>query len=135
MSNIDVLRTELTTDPLSRGYAGMTDAAASTDLNDSTTGRTRSLSTLSSATIYEALDSTEYAALDTGPTATVKDVIGLGPDVQVGPSSHARATLLAAFGAPSTTVANLVAVTTIPISRAEELEISARVGEVEEARR
>ena len=134
MANIP-LRTELLTDPLARGYAGMTDQQASDDLNDATTGRTQQLATLTSGEIYEALNTTEREALSATDLARVRAVLSLSGDIQVGPGSKARATLSNAFGGVSGTVAALAARVTLAVSRATELSLGlARPGHVHEAR-
>lgn len=59
--DIQVLRSELDTDPLTRGYAGMTDAEVATDLN--TEYRTRNKDTITGSEAWSLTDSTEYNAL------------------------------------------------------------------------
>lgn len=57
------LKSEITADPMSLGYAGKTDAVIAALLNDATK-RTRSKATVSTAELFEAIDPAEFAALD-----------------------------------------------------------------------
>lgn len=116
------LREELLNDPLSRGYAGMTDAAALTDLTDETLRPQPDLDVMSGAQIYEALDRTEFLALTAGQQEEVKIILTLGDSIDISAGSKARTTMLALFDAVSTTRANLLAVATNrTTSRAKEL--------------
>jgi hypothetical protein len=126
MSNIDVLRDELTNDPLARGYAGMTAQQAADSLN--TVNRTQNKTTLTGAEIYEAMDIAEFQAKTAGQQTFVRDIIGLGGNVSVGTGTKARAVLLSIFGGGSTTISALAAAIALPsISRAAELGLP-RVG-------
>ena len=98
------LKSELDTDPLARGYAGMGDAAAATSLNDATSGRTRNIDTLTAAQIYEAMDSAEFAALSVGDKTLVDRILGLGGDVLLTATSQAKAVLLAVFAGAAGTI-------------------------------
>lgn len=104
------LREELLNDPLSRGYAGMTDTAAHTDLTDTSLRPLPDLDILSGAQIYEALDRTEFLALTAGQQEEVKIILTLGDRIDISAGSKARATMLALFDAVSTTRANLLAI-------------------------
>lgn len=115
------LYNELTTDPLARGYAGMNDQAAADDLNS--TYRTRTRATLDSSEIYENIDSTEFQGKTAAQQAYVRDILGLGNNVKVGPGSKARTVMLAIFGASSTTITTLAAALSTSISRADELAL------------
>jgi len=57
------LNTELVSDPLGRGYAGMTDQEAADDL--ATEYRTRNKTSLSGDEAFTATDTAEFAALNT----------------------------------------------------------------------
>jgi hypothetical protein len=65
------LETEVQTDPLGRGYSGMTDAQVVTDLN--TVYRTRNTPNLSGDEVFAATEPTEFNALDDG-SGTLADV-------------------------------------------------------------
>ena len=133
MSYYEDLWNELNNDPLGRGYSGMTDQQAADDLN--TVYRTRLRDTLDSAEIYEALDIAEFQGLSDAQKAYVRDVLGLGPDVQVGPNTKARTLFISLFGAQSQTITNLVASATEDISRATELGFpTVKPGHVTDAR-
>jgi len=110
---------EINTDPLSRGYAGMTDAQIAIDLN--TVYRTRTRDTLSSAEIYEQIVVAEFQAKTDAQKVYVRDILGLGGDVRVGPDSKARQVMVAIFGAGSETIANLAVMLQEDVSRAAEL--------------
>jgi hypothetical protein len=130
--NIEVLATELTTDPLGRGYSGMGDAAAAADLN--TVYRTRIRETIESWEYFEAMDTAEFQALADAAKAYIRDLLAMGT-VASTTSSKAVALTLAIFGGGSNTVANLNAVRTENISRAVELGLGVVYeGNVAEAR-
>jgi hypothetical protein len=112
------LSTEIGTDPLGRGYSGMTDKQVADDLN--TEYRTMPIETVRSADIFEAMDRTEFAALADAEKARIDRILALGDGIRVG-SSQARDELLDIFGAGTTTRANLTALQTQSISRAREL--------------
>ena len=113
------LRNEITTDPLGRGYSGMSDAAVAADLN--TVYRTSMLDALDGATIYEQVDIAEFLSLTSAQQAEVWNIAHLGASIRVGAGSKARARFLSLFGGGSTTISNLLAAITQSISRAQEL--------------
>lgn len=114
------LTTELTTDPLRRGYAAMSDAQAADSLN--TANRTVERATLRAADIFEAVVLSEYNALAAAKKAQVDRVLNLaGDDIPVGANSKARAFLLDAFVAGSATRTALAAAVQHQVSRAAEL--------------
>ncbi len=114
------LVSELANDPLSRGYAGMSDAQAAESLN--TTNRTVDRTTLRACEIFEAVVLTEYNALTAAKKTQVDRVLNLaGDDIPVGASSKARAFMLDAFGAGTSTRTALTAIVQKVASRAEEL--------------
>lgn len=114
-----VLNDELVSDPLSRGYAVLTDQEVADDLN--TAYRTRTLTHLTGAEVYEATDSSEFQVLGDAQKGYVRDIWGLGGEIDVRPGSKARSVFLSIFGGGSDTIAALVAVLDEAISRAEEL--------------
>jgi len=113
------LWTEISTDPLGRGYSAMTDPEIAIDLN--MVYRTRTRNTLSSAEIYENIVVSEFQSKTDAQKVYIRDILGLGSDVRVGPDSKARQVMLAIFGAESNTIANLAAILQEDISRATEL--------------
>ena len=77
MGRIDDLKTELDTDSLVRGYAGMDDAAAAADLN--TVQRERNLASLTASQVLNAVDKTEFNALATdADRQRVWDILHIG---------------------------------------------------------
>lgn len=115
------LWTEISTDPLSRGYAGMTDAEIAESLN--TADRTITRDTLGSAEIYEQIVVSEFQALTDGEKTLVRDILGLGGNIQVGPGTKARTVLINVFGAGSQTITDLAAALEQTVSRAAELDL------------
>ncbi len=116
-----ILEDELANDPLIRGYAGMTDQQLVDSLN--APDRTRDREAMSSGEIMESIDGVEFIALSNAKQARVDRVLGLGAEIIVGPGNTHNAVqeLLDAFGGGSLTIASLVALRTVAISRAEEI--------------
>jgi len=128
-----VLWEEISTDPLSRGYEGMSDAEVATDLN--TLYRSQTRDTLDSAEIYERIDVAEFQEKPADAKVYVRDILGLGQSVFVGPGSKARTVLLAIFGGSSLTIQVLASALEVPISRAAELGLgTVKPGHVQDAR-
>ena len=114
--NLIVLRTELETDPLERGYSAMTDAEAAADL-------------------YEATVSSEFQALGDAQKSYVRDTWGLGDGVHIGAGSNARTVYQSVFGTESDTWAALVAAAQETVSRGAELGLgTVRESDVMKAR-
>lgn len=134
MSSIDILKTELTTDPLARGYSGMTTDQKITSLN--AVDRTLPVDIVSGAQIYEAIDQGEFDALVDADKEKVDRITNLGDRIVVADAGRARNTLLAVFtvGAGPLTRTALAALKTRAVSRAEELGIGeVGVGLIENA--
>lgn len=117
--DLGILHDELINDPLTRGYAGMTDEEAANDIN--TIYRSIQKTTLTGAEIYEQTDIPEFQGLAASEQAWVRDIWGLGGDIKVDAGSKARAVYLTVFGGGSATITNLLAELTIAVSRAREL--------------
>lgn len=133
--NIETLKDELASDPLTVGYSGMDDAMTAFSLNDLATGRTLPVGTLEATTIYEAIDTAEFDALTTFQKASLDRILGLSGSILVDPGSKARAVILDAFGVDTNTRSALVARVTRDVSRATELGLpTVKVGHVEMAR-
>lgn len=126
-----ILRTELTTDPLGRGYGGLSDQAAADALNVANRVVTRS-SVLGSE-IIAATVQTEYAALSADQKQIFCGMVDAGG---VNPSdSNTRTIFGALFGAGTTTRANLLALQNRTVSRAVELGLGlVTAGDVKLAR-
>jgi len=133
--NYNLLWRELDLDPLSRGYAGMTDIEAAGDLN--TEYRVRMLGRLDTGDVYNSIDVSEFTALTDGQRQEVWDMLHVGgTGLWVRPGDTARTRLISIFGAQSTTIQALAALLVENISRAQELGLGrVRPGHVEKARR
>lgn len=135
MADLQVLKDELTIDPEGRGYSGMSDEAAASDLNDTGTGRTLPVDTLSSAQIYEAIDTAEFNGLTDMQRVSLDRILGLGGDISVDSSSKARAVIVAAFGSGTNTRTALLALVVRTVSRGVELGLGrVKAGQVQMVR-
>jgi len=67
---------------------------------------------LSASQIFEAIEQTDYDALDAAAQNRIELILKLGDNIEVGPGSKARAWLVAAFGAGTTTRDNLLSLVT-----------------------
>ncbi len=127
-----VLKDELTLDPLARGYAGMNDAQVVADLNRAIQDN---WVMLLSSDIFEAIDVNEFMALSPAQQSRIDRILGLGTEIRTAPSSHARAELLDVFTPGSATITSLIAIANQKISRATELGLGhVREGHVMEGR-
>ena len=135
MSRVDIYRTEITGDPLTRGYSGLTDVQIRDDLN--TAYRTQAIDQISVQDFHANLDATEYAALVGDDASDVRDMFFLaGGFIDVSSGSFARTRLLVIFPGGTTTRTNLLGLFEENITRAAELGApNAKLGEIEEARR
>ena len=113
-----VLKSEVDTDPLARGYAGMTDHQVADSLN--TEDRSAVRETVMSAELFEVLDIGEYQSLPTVQQHAVDLILGLGEGIRVG-SGNARDVLLSLFGPGTSTRTGLQSLAQMLISRAVEL--------------
>lgn len=127
--SVDVLKTEISSDPLGRGYAGMTDAEVADSLNAS--NRTRNVALLTGSEVLNAMDRTEYNAKTAGEKALVWDILHLG---DLNPFGVEADLMVDVFGIGSNTITALQALRVQSISRAEELGVVATVGKIQEAR-
>lgn len=130
-----ILHNELSTDPLARGYAAMTDAEAAADLN--TVYRTRTIERLDQADVYNAVVPVEFIALGAEARQEVWDIVQVGGagGLWVRPGDTARARFITLFGAESDTIQALAALLTEDIGRAEELGLgTVKPGHVAKAR-
>ena len=123
MADIDKLRAELVADPLLRGYAGMTNTQAVQSIR--AVNRSVERPTVSGSEVFNAVVPAEFDALLVTQQGRVRDVWGLGDAIDVRSGTSTRAVLLSAFGAGTTTRANLIAVVTRTVSRADELGLGA----------
>ena len=114
--NIAVLKTEITTDPLTRGYSEMTDAEVATSLN--TVNRERNKTSLTGTQVLNAVDITEWNALTDAQRQMIWDVVHLG---DINPFGVEATIFIAVFGAGSDTIAALAVIRKGLQSRAIEL--------------
>jgi len=128
--NITALKTELTVDPLARGYSGMTDEQAATDLN--TVYRTRNKTSMTGSEVINRVVPAEWNALTDAQQAKAWNIIHLGT---LNPFGVEATMLSAIFGAGSATIAALAAARKGNVSRADELGFGfVYAGNVMEAR-
>ena len=130
-----ILHSELTTDPLTRGYSTMSDAQAAADLN--TAYRTRTLERLDQADVYNAVVVAEFTALNADSKQEVWNIIHVGgaTGLWVRPGDTARTRLISIFSAASATIQALAALLTQDITRAQELGLgTVKPGHVTKAR-
>jgi len=128
---MSVLSDELSNDPLSRGYSGMTNAEATADLN--TAYRTQTRASMSGDEIFTQTDATEFAALTDHKRLAWISWCG---KESIDPANAANVAFVQwVFGAGSETVGNLASGRVENITRADELGLgSVDEGDVERAR-
>ena len=128
--NIDMLRTEITGDPLSRGYAAMSNEEVADSLN--TINRSRNRTLVSPGEMQRAVNGGEFVAL-----TDVKQRAWLAIlSDNVNPIDANTIAQVIAIWSPGTTRTNLIALQTEDVSHAVELGLGVvRVGHVQEARR
>ena len=125
------LKTEVTTDPLGRGYSTMTDLEVANDLN--IVYRTEPVESVTGQDIFEAVVRSEYTGLSAGDKSLLHVIISMGSILVNG--TNTKAALLAMFGAGTTTRSNLTALQTRDVSRAQELGLPfVYEGHIQEAR-
>jgi hypothetical protein len=119
MANITALKNEIDSDPLTRGYAGMTDAQVAADLN--TVYRTRNRTSMSGDEIFNSFDATEYNALTQDQK---RDLLTLCARDTIDPFGTANVNVITEnFGGGSTTAATLNTLRVENVSRADELNL------------
>ena len=115
------LATELNTDPVSLGYAGLNNAQAAAKLNATDTGRTRSRTRVEVTEVFNCIDDGAWPA-----TAILQDKLRgiLSMPYVDASNTNTRGIFGAIFpnaGATAATRTRLLALATEPISRAAEL--------------
>ena len=126
MSDYQALKTELTTDPLGIGYAGMTNAQAAAALINTTRQIERDY--ISNTELYEAVVDSEFTALAGAAQTRVRDLYNLD-QIPAKTGSRARAVLLALFGAGTQTRTKLANLARIDIRRCDDIGWSQGVTE------
>ena len=130
MPTIQILKSELDTDPLSRGYTTMTDEEATNDLNAAYRERNRGLMTGSE--ILNVIAMSEFNALDDVNKQLFWNVLHLG---DVNPFGVEANLFILIFGAGSDTIIALKAARKENITRGEEIGFGlVRQGHVQLAR-
>ena len=128
--DIAKLKTELTDDPLTRGYAAMTDAEAAVDLNE--VYRTQNKTSLTASEVLNAIVPSAFTALDATVQQCIWDILHIG---EINPFGVEATMFSAAFGAGSDTIVALVAMRVEAVSRAVELGLGfIYPGHIENAR-
>jgi len=128
---METLRTEIETDPLGRGYSGMTDLEVANDLN--IVYREVDVESVTGQDIFEAVVPSEYNALTDKQINLLHAIIGMGSLFVNG--TNTRTALLSMFGSGTTTRTNLAALQKRNVSRAQELGLPyVYEGHVQEAR-
>lgn len=117
MADITIIQNEITNDPLTRSYSGMTDQQVADDLN--TVYRTRVRSSMSGDDVFQATDTTDWTGLTADQQNLWMSFCGRSAIDPAGASNVALVENL--FGNPSTTRTNLLNIRTENISRAVEL--------------
>ena len=115
-----ILKSEITNDPLGRGYSTKTNEQIAADLN--TAYRTTLATTINTSDFLKGMAMSEYIAL-TAPQQSYLSLLFGDGNIDIRTGSEARTGLLALFGSASVTRANLLALATVPITRGVELNI------------
>jgi hypothetical protein len=131
MADIDKLRTELSDDPLGRGYAGMSDREAADDLN--TKYRQEQIRSMAGDTMFSSTVLAEFVLLTERNQNLWMSICGRAT---VDPWSNANLGLLEyIYGPASSTEDALAAIAVQMITREAELGIGyVREGDVTQAR-
>jgi len=112
-----LLKAEITSDPLARGYAGMTDVQVAASLNTKNRTRTRTVVTI--IELMQSLVYTEYIAL-TAAQRQYLDLLVASEVLNIN-TGNIKDGLAAIFIGGTTTRTNLLALVSETISRAAEL--------------
>ena len=124
------LKAEIETDPLSEGYASMTDEQICASLNAET--RSAHVAILTPTEIINAIVYSEWTAKTAAQQQVIWNLLGMG---QINPWGIEASIFTTVFGAGSATIAALAALRVKKISRAEELGIGrVEVGHLIDAR-
>ena len=112
------LKIEVTTDPLSRGYSGMTSAVLLANLQ--TVNLTRNKTSLNPSEVYQNIDQGGWAALSAAEQDEVWNILHLGDPLD--PFGREATRFVAIFGGGSNTI-------TANISRLQQIGIGGTVNE------
>lgn len=129
--NLELLRLEILTDPLLRGYSGMSDQEVADSLND--TNRSYNRAVMSGREIGNQVDQTEYEALTSDEKSLLFQLLNMN---SLDPYGFAQIALSDLFPNGSTTLSNLAAVRSGRMSRGAEIGFGkVKVGHVIDARK
>lgn len=125
-----VLRDEIDTDPLTRGYSGMTNLEIADDINLEIRSIPRD--TMSSSEVFNSIDSGEFDVLSADDQQEVWNILHLG---ELNPFGLEATRFIAIFGGGSNTITTLAASRNMSVSRGTEIGIGhVREGDVEKAK-
>ena len=131
MATLEALKVELDTDPLTRGYSGMTDAQAADDLN--TVYRTRGRTVMTGDEVFATTEEAAFISLSGEKRHIWVSFCGKDALDPFGVANVAFVKFI--FGQPSPTITALLVARTRAVSRTEELGFSRlREGTVAQAR-
>ena len=119
------LKTEVTTDPLARGYSGMASSFLLENLQ--AINRTRNKVSLNPSEVYQNIDQGDWAALTASQQDEVWNTLHLGDPLD--PFGREATRFIAIFGGGSATITALQALRVDNISRLEQIGISGTVTE------
>ena len=102
-------------------YSSMTDAQIATAINTNMVTITLSPLHVNGAEVYNAIVPAEFATLSVAQQQLVRDVFGLGDGIDVSVGTNARTVLANAFGAATTSRANLLALSSVAQTIAKSL--------------
>ena len=123
--NYAVLRNEIISDPLGRGYDAMDDQQVAIDIN--TLYRERDVESMSASDVLNTVDQAEWATLTDTEQRKIWDVLHIGSDLN--PFGAEAQIFIGVFGAGSNTILALAEARKENISRGVELGL----GEVKES--
>ncbi len=124
------LKTELTTDPLVRGYSGMSDVVAATNLN--TVNRVVHKLSMTGSEVLQNVVAIEYNALTAEKKEQFWGLLGIGV---LDPWGKEADVMIDIFGSGSATLTALNAARSMTVSRGVELGLGLiAVGDVQCAR-
>ncbi len=115
-----LLDSELTNDPLARGYSGIADPQAVAD-NLLEKNRTRIRESMSSSEVFQSVDKNEFLGLTDAQKTLIMQILAFG---SISPSGKEADVFTSIFGAGSASISALASARQETISRAEELGIS-----------
>ncbi len=125
-----LLKSEITVDPITRGYSGMTDVQVAESLN--TVNRNRNRVSMPGDEIGDSIDEAEWDALS---DINKDHVLGLMGTLRVDPFGFGASVIKKSFGLGSTTVGSLAVARVETISRGVEIGVGqVSVGHVEYVR-